>query len=198
MNFEPERTAINRTRNNQPIMTKPLNWLLEKGYPNLLSDVNSMLDYGAGKAHDAELIHEEHPNINTQAYDPHPHKGFEHRTTFPQGWWDLVTCNFVLNVLEIESAREEVVQDIYRLTAPEGYFMLSTRSRKDISKQNYTEEIAPDVYVSKKTKTYYQVQVPYDSEDLVEFVKGLYPQVEVVPLAKKPPGHFGLVLFKKP
>ena len=109
-----------------------------------------------------------------------------------------MTCNFVLNVLEIESAREEVVQDIYRLTAPEGYFMLSTRSRKDIAKQNYTEEIAPGVYVSKKTKTYYQVQVPYDSEDLVEFVKGLYPQVEVVPLAKKPPGHFGLVLFKKP
>ena len=111
---------------------------------------------------------------------------------------DLVTCNFVLNVLEIESAREEVVQDIYRLTAPEGYFYALNRSRKDIAKQNYTEEIAPDVYVSKKTKTYYQVQVPYDSEDLVEFVRGLYPQVEVVLLAKKPPGHFGLVLFKKP
>jgi len=197
MNFEPERTAINRTRNNTPIMTKPLSWLLEKGCPNLLSGVTSMLDYGAGRAHDADLIHEQHPTIQTQAYDPHPHTGFEHRTAHPQGKWDLVTCNFVLNVLEIESAREEVVQDIYHLTAHEGYFMLSTRSRKDIAKQNYTEEIAPDVYVSKRTNKYYQVQVPYDSKDIVDLVKRLYPRVQVVPLGRKPPGHLGLVLFKK-
>ena len=108
-----------------------------------------------------------------------------------------MTCNFVLNVLEIESAREEVVQNIYRLTAPEGYFMLSTRSRKDIAKQNYTEEIAPGVYVSKKTKTYYQVQVPYDSEDLVEFVKGLYPQVEVVPLRQEASRAFWVGLVQE-
>lgn len=198
MRFAPERTAIHRARNNTPVMTKPLRWLLEKGCPSLMDSVGSMLDFGAGKSHDADLLRQAHPSVTTQAYDPFPHAGFEHRTTYPEGVWDLVTCNFVLNVLELESARAKVVQDIYSLTAPGGCFMLSTRSRKDIAKQNYTEELAPNVYVSKRTSTYYQVQVAYDSEDLIQFVKGLYPNVDVVPLAKQPPGHFGLVLFRKP
>ena len=125
--YHPEKTAIKRSK-----MTKPTEWLFQKALPSLDLHPTSVLDYGAGKSVDVDLLPQLRPGLVTGAWDPYPHAGFEHRTAWPAPGWDLVMVNFVLNVLDTEEERLDVVRRASSLLAPGGLLWLCTRSRRHI------------------------------------------------------------------
>jgi hypothetical protein len=84
-------------------------------YPTCLSLLRS-LDFGCGRGDDAEIL-------GFAKYDPH---------YFPNsGWrcleWDVITCNYVLNVIEDESERNDVLFAIQTMLAPDGVAFISVR-----------------------------------------------------------------------
>lgn len=97
-------TAISRTA-----LSAPMRKLRDKGL--LLGRV---LDYGCGRGQDADLL-------GIDKYDPH------FFPTMPEGLYDVVTCNYVLNVIEDPGARADVVSKITSLLAPGGVAYLTVR-----------------------------------------------------------------------
>ena len=101
------RTAIKRTRPSAP-MAK----LAEK---DLLQ--GRALDYGCGRGFDAE-------HFGMEKYDPHfaPER--------PTGRFDVITCNFVLNVIESPEERSAVLADIHDLLADGADAYITVRTDK--------------------------------------------------------------------
>lgn len=100
------KTAIAR---NKP--SKPMAWLFGNGYVHHKRD---KLDYGCGKGFDAD-------NFSMDKYDPHFYP------TEPVKQYDLITCNYVLNVIPDEFSRNQVVRDIQKLLNDNGHAYISVR-----------------------------------------------------------------------
>lgn len=104
------RTAIKRTK-----LSKPLRWLREQG---LLEGRH--LDYGCGRGDDAD-------KLGCERYDPH------FQPVMPDGRFEVITCNYVLNVIEEEAERVRVVQDIQSRLEYDGCAFIAVRAnRKDL------------------------------------------------------------------
>jgi len=73
-----------------------------------------VLDFGCGRGQDADAL-------GIQGYDPH------WRTEKPEGRYDVVTCNYVLNVLRLRKEREMVVQEILGLLEQGGVAYFTVR-----------------------------------------------------------------------
>ena len=101
------KTAISRNKASAPVRA-----LNEKG---LL--VGRMLDYGCGRGRDA-------CEYGMESYDPH------FQPVMPDGQFDTIVCNFVLNVIESSAERRAVVQDIQARLAPGGRAFISVRTDK--------------------------------------------------------------------
>ena len=97
-------TAISRTD-----LSAPMRKLKDKGM--LLGRV---LDYGCGRGQDAH-------RLGIDRYDPH------FFPTPPEGPYDVVTCNYVLNVIEDPKGRADVIDRINSLLAPDGVAYLTVR-----------------------------------------------------------------------
>ncbi|MDB0004653.1 class I SAM-dependent methyltransferase [Candidatus Poseidoniaceae archaeon] len=217
MRFAPEKTAINRMgRDGNPKMTMPTRFLLENGPQDLLTSGIFLgrcrvLDFGAGKSFDAQLISEyfepdedlEHSldvSYEGVSYDPYPREGFEDRSESPKGKFQLVVCNFVLNVLETEEQRQEVIQQVFSFLNTWNYAMFSVRSDSEINKKNYETKVSEDTFISKKTKEWYTVQKGFSESELVSFIKEAMKgqgHVRHIPLSKKPSKDCTMVLFQK-
>lgn len=78
------KTAMSR---NNP--SAPMQWLYNQGYL-----VGRCLDYGSGKGKDAETF-------GLEAFDP-----YHGPTSKPLGKFNTIACNYVLNVVSEEEARE--------------------------------------------------------------------------------------------
>jgi hypothetical protein len=91
----------------------PMRGLYDKG---LLT--GRALDYGCGKGYDA--IH-----FGLDSYDPH------YQPVMPDGRFDTITCNYVLNVIESESERLSVLQDIQARLVNTGMAYITVRADKD-------------------------------------------------------------------
>lgn len=104
------RTATKRNK-----LSKPLRWLREQG---LLEGRH--LDYGCGRGDDAD-------ELGCERYDPH------FSPVMPPGWFDTITCLYVLNVIESERSRLSVVRDIQSKLEDDGRAYISVRAnRKDL------------------------------------------------------------------
>jgi hypothetical protein len=204
MRFAPERTSINRMgRDGNPKMTMPTRFLLEKGQPELFQHMQScrrVLDFGAGKSFDAQLLVERCELVEEGvSYDPYPREGFEDRANHVEGFFNLVFCNFVLNVLETEEQRRAAVMEALFFVRPGGYAMFSVRSDSEINKKNYSRKTSHDTFISKTTKEWYTVQKGYSEPELAAFIGGISSngQVDQIPLHKKPSRDCTMVLFRK-
>lgn len=101
------KTAITRK-----VTSAPMKVLHEKG---LL--IGRMLDYGCGKGRDAI-------ELDMNGYDPY------YQPTMPYGYFDTITCNYMLNVIESDVQRLLIVQDIlYRLNK-DGKAYITVRTDK--------------------------------------------------------------------
>ena len=205
MRFAPEKTATKRKDSDgNPKMTMPTRLLLENGPSNLFwNDIfcEKVLDFGAGKSFDAQLIVERIDMVKVGiSYEPNPHEGFEDRSEYPEGPFGLVVCNYVLNVLETEEQRREVIRQVFSLMNKFSHAMFSVRSDSNIAKQNFPEKVSEDTFISRKTKEWYQVQKGFSESELLSFIKETMDGQAVIrhiPFQKKPPKDCTMVLFRK-
>ena len=104
-------TAISRKK-----LSSPMQWLLKKG---LIDKCLKGLDYGCGKGFDADAM-------GFDGWDLHHRK-----EPYPSTEYDVVTCNYVLNVIEDPDERKKVEGEVFRLTAKGGTAFISVRNDKD-------------------------------------------------------------------
>ena len=104
-----------RTATKRRALSKPARWLQAN---HLL--VGRTLDYGCGRGDDAA-------ELGCEGYDPH------WRPDVPVGWFETIMCNYVLNVIEEEGLRLQVVWDIQSRLEDYGYAYITVRAnRKDL------------------------------------------------------------------
>jgi len=80
------------------------------------------LDYGCGRGYDADAL-------ELTKFDPH------YFPQVPEGEFDIITCNYVLNVIPLDG-EEEVVDKIWNLLAPDGVAYITVR--RDVKKEGLT------------------------------------------------------------
>jgi len=80
-----------------------------------ITDCYSRLDYGCGRGHDAD-------HYRMDKYDPH------YYPDMPVGTFDLITCNYVLNVIESVVEKARVIRDIQSLLTEDGCAYITVRN----------------------------------------------------------------------
>lgn len=109
-----------RARNSPSVPMRRLNKALR------LSGSN-MLDYGSGKGFDAK-------HYGMAAYDPY-HNPDEN--LMKVGIYDVITCNYVLNVIPTPAARQAVLDNIRILLKKGGIAYVTIR--RDVKTEGYTK-----------------------------------------------------------
>lgn len=79
--------------------------------------VGRALDYGCGKGRDAYTY-------QMEKYDPH------FAPVMPDGQFETITCNYVLNVIESAEERLQVLRDIQARLLPHGAAYITVRNDK--------------------------------------------------------------------
>lgn len=119
MNNKSHLTAIRRNKLSAPM--KVINELENGiyGYPSL--------DYGCGRGEDAEIL-------GMAKYDPFyfPNKNLLEYI----GFYKIITCNFVLNVVD-EAEGKIIVGHIYNLLSNEGRAYITVR--RDVKQDGFTK-----------------------------------------------------------
>lgn len=108
------KTAIRRTK-----ISSPMQHLIKEG---LL--FGTMLDYGCGRGFDAE-------QLKMDKYDPY------FFIEYPTRRYDVITCNYVLNVLEHDVEIDVVLKKIRTLLNDNGIAYITVR--RDVKKDGYTQ-----------------------------------------------------------
>jgi len=135
LNTRSHCTAITRKKPSVPMRHLAKIGVLDKG---------RKLDYGCGKGFDAEYF-------EMEKYDPHfsPIK--------PEGLFDVITCNYVFNVIH-ENKIPELLIKIKELLSSKGKAYITVR--RDIKKEGYTKKgtyqrnVILDLPILKETSTY--------------------------------------------
>lgn len=99
------KTAIARR-----VPSAPMRWLDKTG---LL--VGKMLDYGSGRGYDSD-------HYGMACYDPH------YQPVMPEGKFDTITCNYVLNVIESSEERMMAVLSMWAKLAEGGCAYITLRN----------------------------------------------------------------------
>ena len=110
------KTAIKRTT-----VSAPMKFLVERGY---FQSPAKRLDYGCGHGFDAEFLGMDKYDLN-------------HFPEYPTGTYDLITCNYVLNVIQDKAERERVIKNIKVLLEDDGVGLISVR--RDITTEGTTK-----------------------------------------------------------
>lgn len=110
------KTAIRRTK-----ISAPMKHLCDAG---LL--FGRMLDYGCGRGFDAD-------QFGMEKYDPY------FCSSLPEGKFDVITCNYVLNVLEHDVQIESVLKKIRGLLKDNGVAYIAVR--RDVKQDGYTNKM---------------------------------------------------------
>ena len=127
-------TAITRKK-----VSTPMRYLKEQGRLH-----GKKLDYGCGRGFDADFF-------RMDKYDPY------WQPIMPTGEYDVITCNYVLNVLPIEK-ENEVIEDIKSRLKPGGKAYISVR--RDVKVDGFTKRgtyqrnVELDLPVVKKNGTF--------------------------------------------
>lgn len=109
------RTAIKRSK-----LSQPMQWLLDT---HELNPTQRILDYGCGRGDDIRLLLADH-NIHAAGYDPN-NPAFD---VCPIGTFDVITCNYVMNVVESPTDRAAIEQTIIDLLSTHGKAFITVRN----------------------------------------------------------------------
>lgn len=119
MQIQSHKTAMARKT-----ASKPARLLVEGTkftYPVL-----SVLDWGCGKGQDVEYYKEHF--ASAEGYDPY------YQADLPSHQFDVVTCSYVLNVIETKEKRLETLRKMVSFLKSNGVLLLTARSSKEISR----------------------------------------------------------------
>jgi hypothetical protein len=105
---QPHKTAVHRSS-----LSAPARYLSEQG---LL--VGRVLDYGCGHGFDADTL-------GLDGYDPH------YRPRKPRHKYNVIMCNFVLNVLPTARERRAVLDAILALLRKDGVAYVTVRNDRE-------------------------------------------------------------------
>jgi len=108
-NMKAHLTAISRKT-----LSAPMRWLNSLA---LIPQASKSLDYGCGRGFDAD-------QLGMDKFDPH------YFPTAPAGGYDVVTCNYVLNVIPEDSEREKVLLQLQAQAAYRGTVYVAVRNDK--------------------------------------------------------------------
>lgn len=111
------RTAMGRTK-----QSAPLRWLIDK---SLIDAADEVLDFGCGRGYDAD-------SCGFDKYDPH------FFPTLPDRTYDVVVCNYVLNVLP-KKHEKELLKQIHGFLANNGGGFAYITVRRNIKNPGYTK-----------------------------------------------------------
>lgn len=111
------KTAIRRYRG----VSTPMKALCSKF--NVFKNDDKVLDYGCGRGEDAD-------RLKFEKYDPH------FFPNMPEDQFDVVVCNYVLNVLPVE-AQDELVAKILAKVKTGGKAYITVR--RDVKKEGFTK-----------------------------------------------------------
>ena len=110
-----KKTAITRTK-----LSAPMRYLLDNGFFPRGGARLDCLDYGCGKGFDADFC-------GLAKYDPH---FFPDKMLIQAKSWDIVVCNYVLNVIPDLTSRTSVIWDIQNTLVDDGVAYISIRNDK--------------------------------------------------------------------
>ncbi len=113
------RTAISRKKPSSPLLALESTGLIK----------GTVLDYGCGKGADGKYLSSK--GIDVDSYDPHWNP-----ISICGKKYNTILCTYVLNVIESESERDELIANILSHLEPEGKAFLSVR--RDIKKEGKT------------------------------------------------------------
>jgi len=111
------RTAIVRKK-----LSAPMAYLYENSRTFMMATMvgSKMLDYGCGKGFDEG-------HFGMDKYDPNHEPWTMDRKVSSYGTYDLITCNYVLNVIPEEQKRMETLFEIHSLLRWGGVAYISVR-----------------------------------------------------------------------
>ena len=95
-------TAISRQKMSRP---------MKKMYESKMFDKKRVLDFGCGKGFDVEYLKNE-GKIDITGYEPY---ACDKYLQYPTGKFDIVTNNYVLNVIENVEERKNLVEEMKKL-----------------------------------------------------------------------------------
>jgi ATP adenylyltransferase len=134
-NDKAHLTAIKRNK-----VSAPVRWLSDAG----LIQGWDILDYGCGRGFDADAF-------QMEKYDPH------YFPTYPTKMYDLIICNYVLNVVDLPK-QVEILQNMSNLLKVDGVaFVIVRRDVKQngfTSRGTYQRNVVLGAPVIKQTATY--------------------------------------------
>ena len=197
MKNESHKTAIYRDR-----WTKPGRWLYEHFFQKDNITLGSMLDFGAGKSIDSECWKKE-AGCNEQAYDEYEQPRFPGRGIRPDRKFELVTVIFVLNVVETDQERIEILNDAMHYVMPDGYIFIATRSKGEVERARIRAEkkgkiwtkLPSGAYVSDPRKN--TIQCGVDDQDIQSLIsKSDYSHFTYKELNEHPGSEIGCALFQ--
>lgn len=119
MQIQSHKTAMARKT-----ASKPARLLVEGTkftYPVL-----SVLDWGCGKGQDVEYFKDHFETV--EGYDPY------YQPELPTQQFDIVTCSYVLNVIESKDERLKTLRDMLSFLKKKGILLLTVRSTKEVNR----------------------------------------------------------------
>jgi SAM-dependent methyltransferase len=153
---------------------------IAKSVVNRLSkplEIQSILDYGCGRG--ADVAYYKENGYVVGGYDNHSPFGFSNK---PIGKFDLITINYVLNVLANPYERYLVLKEASQYLKENGYMLVTARSVFEIEKEAQTKNwpIYSDGYWSSTSKRTFQKGIP--ESEMIHYAKKL--DLSVHPLTK--------------
>jgi ATP adenylyltransferase len=141
----------------------PMKWLVGEF---AFGSTDAILDYGCGRGKDVEWMKEH--DFNIIGYDPYynPHT----LANCIQNCFDIITCNFVLNVIDSSQAREGVIHHIKGLLKPQGVAYISIRADKK-KLNGYTKRGTFQTYVDILPSHGFTLIHKTGSYELYEYIK---------------------------
>ena len=103
-------------------LSAPMKWLISK----LLIKFGIALDYGCGRGSDADIY-------GFYKYDPYY---FPDTSCLTPDTYDTIICNYVLNVIEDSTVRDNIVKNIKNMLKSNGEAYIIVR--RDVKKEGYT------------------------------------------------------------
>lgn len=128
LSFEQHLTAMSKTGKtaiSRKIFSAPVKHLIKMGLFDNLNEGFKVLDYGCGKGKDVELLQEKYPHLKVDGYDPN------FRRLDLNGPYNIIICNYVLNVISLSKVRDYILGEIHDLLNDSGVAYIAVRN--DIS-----------------------------------------------------------------